>query len=193
MIAFRIKAEINPRLAGILRDVGPGTCRALYSVGANALKMEVRAHLRREAARRHATARRLGATPTGHLEKGAARVTSRSSATQGEVHVPIVGISRAFQDLTISPRHASALTIPVAAAAYGHRVRELERMGWNIFRPKGHDVLMGTHSEGEEPTALYALKKQVVVRRERTLLPSDARVGEVINKALYKAIEGMLK
>lgn len=193
MIAFSVRAEIHPRLQRILGDIGPATRRALFSAGANALRIEVRTHLRREASIRHNTARRLGATPTGHIEKGAARVTSRSTSNGGEVHVPIAGISRAFHDLDIRPTKASALTIPVAEASYGHRVRELKRMGWDIFRPKGHDVLMGRNNDGDDPEPLYALKKHVVVRQDRTLLPSDERVGEVINKAVYTAIEGMLK
>jgi len=193
MIAFKVRAEINPRLQRILADVGPKTRHAIFGVGANALKIEVRAHLRREASRRHATATRLGAPPTHHLTKGAARVTSHSGPNGAEVHVPIAGISRAFHDLTILPTHSSELTIPVAAAAYGHRVRELVRMGWNVFRPKGHDIIMGRHGKDEEPTTLYALRKSVTVRQDRTLLPSDARVSQVINQAVYRAIEGFLK
>ena len=123
-----------------------------------------------------------GATVTAAISKGAARVTYRASSTSASVLVPIAGISRAFHDLVLTPVHANELTIPVSAAAYGHRVRELERLGWRIFRPKGHDVLMGRRDGGEaEP--LYALKKRVVVRQDRTLLPSDERVAEVINTA----------
>ena len=182
MVTLDITARIHPKLRGMLSDLGPTWRRAILGVGATALSIEVRRHIRREAGRRHTTAARLGAQPTQHLSKGAARVTYRASSTSASVLVPIAGISRAFHDLAITPVRASALTIPVSAAAYGHRVRELERLGWRIFRPKGRDVLMGSR-DGGEPEPLYALKKRVVVRQDRSLLPSDERVAEAINKA----------
>ena len=106
--------------------------------------------------------------------------------------MPIAGISRAFAPLTLTPKNANALTIPVAAASYGHRVRELRRMGWNIFRPKGHDILMGSIN-GSEAQALYALKKKVTIRQDRSLLPSDKDVSMTINLAIGKSIDSLLR
>ena len=182
MVTLDITPRIHPKLRGILADLGPAWRRAILGVGATGLQIEVASHIRREASGRHRTASRLGARPTGHLEKGAARITSHATADRATVRVPIAGIARAFRDLEIVPVKAKALTIPVSAAAYGHRVRELARMGWSIFRPKGHDVLMGSRN-GSEAEALYALKKRVVVRQDRTLLPSDEAISAAINKA----------
>ena len=182
MVTLNVTASIHPKLLGMLSDLGPAWRRAILGVGATALQIEVARHIRRESSVRHRTASRLGARPTGHLEKGAARITSHATADRATVRVPIAGIARAFRDLEIRPVNAKALTIPVSAAAYGHRVRELARMGWSSFRPKGHDVLMGRRNGGDaEP--LYALKKRVVVRQDRTLLPSDEAVSAAINKA----------
>lgn len=182
MVTLNITPRVHPKLRGMLSDLGPVWRRAILGVGANGLQIEVARHIRREATARHRTATRLGVRPTGHLAKGAARITSHATASAAYVLVPIAGISRAFRDLVITPVNASALTIPVAAASYGHRVRELARMGWRIFRPKGHDVLMGSR-DGGEAQALYALRKRVVVRQDRTLLPSDEAVSSAINKA----------
>ena len=182
MVTLNVTAHMHPKLAGMLTDLGPVWRRAILGVGATGLQIEVASHIRREASGRHRTASRLGARPTGHLEKGAARITSHATADRATVRVPIAGIARAFRDLEIVPVKAKALTIPVSAAAYGHRVRELARMGWSIFRPKGHDVLMGSRT-GSEAEALYALKKRVVVRQDRTLLPSDEAISAAINKA----------
>ena len=182
MVTINVTPHIHPKLLGMLSDLGPAWRRAMFGVGATALRIEVVNHLRRESGVRHGTADRLEARPTGHLEKGAARVTSHASSDRATVNVPIAGIARAFHDLDIRPVRAKALTIPVSAAAYGHRVRELARMGWRIFRPKGHDVLMGSR-DGGEAQALYALKKRVVGRQDRTLLPSDEAVASAINKA----------
>lgn len=193
MVELSIKATIHPKLIPLLRDLSPLARRELFSVGGAALASAVRSHLRRVGATKHATASRLGATPTEHIIKGAARVTSNSSANGATVSVPIAGISRAFAPLTIRAKKANALTIPVAAASYGHRVRELSRMGWSIFRPKGHDVLMGKMDGDKEAQALYALKKQVVIRQDRSLLPSDTEVSSAINLAIGKSIDQHLR
>ena len=162
MVTLNVTAHMHPKLAGMLTDLGPVWRRAILGVGATGLQIEVASHIRREASGRHRTASRLGARPTGHLEKGAARITSHATADRATVRVPIAGIARAFRDLEIVPVKAKALTIPVSAAAYGH--------------------LMGSRN-GSEAEALYALKKRVVVRQDRTLLPSDEAISAAINKA----------
>ena len=197
MVAFTVKAEMSQRLRSILAEIVPETRRALFSVGANALRLEVRRHVRREAGRRHSTARRLSeqsnftAQTTGHLEQGAARIVSHSTENGAEVVVPIAGISRAFHDLVIRPRKAKSLTIPISGVSYGHRAAELERMGWNLFRLPKTDILAGER-DGEF-RGLYALKKQVTVRRDRTLLPSDTTVKKTINMAVARRINDLLK
>lgn len=197
MVAFTVKAEMSPRLKSILAEIGPETRRALFSVGANALRLEVRRHVRRQADLRHATADRLSeqsgvmADKTGHLSKGAARIVSHSTENGAEVVVPIAGISRAFHDLVIRPRKAKSLTIPISGVSYGHRAAELERMGWNLFRLPKTDILAGER-DGEF-RGLYALKKQVTVRKDRTLLPSDTTVKKTINMAVARRINDLLK
>lgn len=212
MVTLEINARMNPKLATVLESVGPVWRQQLYSVGANALANEVKRHIRHEAPRRHNTAYRLGGKPTNLLQKGASRVTVWNASDQGaSVLVPIPGITRAFRDLTITPKEAQKLTIPIAGAAYGHRVRELKREGWKIFRipakgskmitqPGEHprkfdrykDLLAGTHGD-KNVTFLYALKKQVVVRKDRNLLPADEKVTEVINRAIARTIKRELE
>jgi len=193
MVELAIKAKIHPKLLPILRDLGPLARRELFSTGGTALAMTVRSHLRRTGASRHNTASRLGATPTGHILKGAARVTSFSTSDSAIVSVPIAGISRAFQNLTVRAQRANSLTIPVAAASYGHRVREMKRLGWNIFRPRGKDFLMGTREGDKDAKLLYVLRKQVTIRKDRSLLPSNAEVTKSINMAIGYSIEQHLR
>ena len=192
MVELSIKAKIHPKLLPILRDLGPLARRELFSVGGTALASKVRSHLRNIGPSRHRTASALGARPTGHIAKGASRVTCTSTSDSATVSVPIAGISRAFAPLTLTPKNANALTIPVAAASYGHRVREMQRLGWNIFRPKGHDILMGSIG-GSEAQALYALKKKVTIRKDRSLLPSNKDVSMTINLAIGKSIASHLR
>lgn len=189
MVELHVKTVIHPKLRAILADLGAVARRELFSVGGVALATMLRGYLRRQGAARHATADRLGATPTQHIIKGAARVTSFSTADSATVSVPIAGISRAFRPLTIRAQKADNLTIPVAAASYGHRVREMKRLGWSVFRPKGRDFLMGKMGGEKEAKILYALKKQVVIRQDRSLLPSDAEISRSINLAIGRSID----
>lgn len=190
---LNVHPHVNPKLTALLRELGPVWRKNLLGVGANGLKVCLRRYLRNEAQRRHTTALMLGGTPTGHIQKGAARIAVWDhDDTHASVIVPIAGIQRAFGDLTITAKKATALTIPVSGAAYGHRVRELRRMGWSVFRPKGHDYLMGSH-DGEAAQLLYVLRKKVIVRRDRTLLPTDDVIADSINRPTVHAVKAALE
>lgn len=189
MLAINVQSRIDPRIRAVFADVGPAWRRAILSVGANALLILLSRHLRREAFMRHKWSDMLHAPPTHHISKGAARIFSRSSSSSATVTIPIAGISRAFHPLVITPVKAHYLTIPVAAAAYGHRVRELRRLGWSIFRVKNHDILMG-HPKGDKTSrTLYALKKRVTIPQDRSLLPSDDDIAYAINSAVISFIQ----
>ena len=181
---LQVEIKISPRIRSVLTETPAEFRRGLYSVGANALKVGLRRYLGRQAQIRHFTAARLGGVPTGHIEKGTARITSHSTEDGASVLVPIAGITRAFRDLRIGAVKSNALTIPVSGAAYGHTVREMQRMGWNIFRPRGKNFLMGAREDSKEAEVLYLLRKQVVVRQDRSLLPSDEQIAATINNAM---------
>lgn len=178
---------IHPRNLGKWLDlVKPEGRRLLFSVAANAVRILVRNHLSRIAPRHHISAHRLGATPTGHIEKGARATHFTVSSDSAEVIIPIAGLSRAFRPLTITPRTANALTLPVSSHSYGKRVGELRANGWNIFRPKGKDTLWGKLQDEDDAVPLYVLKKRVQLKQDRSLLPSDAELGGTASKAILR-------
>ena len=178
---------IHPRNLGKWLDlVKPEGRRQLFSVAANAVRILVRNHLSRIAPRHHISAHRLGATPTGHIEKGARATHFTASSDSAEVIIPIAGLSRAFRPLTITPRTANALTLPVSSHSYGKRVGELRANGWNIFRPKGKDTLWGKLQDEDDAVPLYVLKKRVQLKQDRSLLPSDAELGGTASKAILR-------
>ena len=180
---------IHPRNLGKWLDlVKPEGRRLLFSVAANAVRILVRNHLSRIAPRHHISAHRLGATPTGHIEKGARATHFTVSSDSAEVIIPIAGLSRAFRPLTITPRTANALTLPVSSHSYGKRVGELRANGWNIFRPKGKDTLWGKLQDEDDAVPLYVLKKRVQLKQDRSLLPSDAELGGTASKAMLAYI-----
>lgn len=178
---------IHPRNLGKWLDlVKSEGRRQLFSVAANAVRILVRNHLSRIAPRHHMSAHRLGATPTGHIEKGARATHFTASSDSAEVIIPIAGLSRAFRPLTITPRTANALTLPVSSHSYGKRVGELRANGWNIFRPKGKDTLWGKLQDEDDAVPLYVLKKRVQLKQDRSLLPSDAELGGTASKAILR-------
>ena len=178
---------IHPRNLGKWLDlVKSEGRRQLFSVAANAVRILVRNHLSRIAPRHHMSAHRLGATPTGHIEKGARATHFTASPDSAEVIIPIAGLSRAFRPLTITPRTANALTLPVSSHSYGKRVGDLRASGWNIFRPKGKDTLWGKLQDEDDAVPLYVLKKRVQLKHDRSLLPSDAELGGTASKAILR-------
>ena len=69
----------------------------------------------------------------------------------------------------------------------------MARLGWNVFRPRGKDFLMGTREGDKDAKLLYVLRKQVTIKQDRSLLPSNAEVTKSINLAIGKSIEQHLR
>ena len=166
--------------------------RALSTAGRNAiclgaayeLKVVCQAHLRKWAAVHHSTARRLGARPTGHFETGARDIAAKASSQGAAVIIPAPGITRYFTSLTISPRRAKALTIPLHSASYGRRAGEMRHLGWRLFSRKG--ILFGDKGDGAE--ALYALKKSVTIPKDETILPTKKEMASAVENGALAAM-----
>lgn len=183
MIRFSIEDDSLRRL---VLAMGPKGRTRLNRVAAYGLLALCRGYLRREAQGRHATAHRLGAAPTGHLEKAARDMTATANAVEGAVNVVSPGFGRAFSPITLRPRRARALTIPIAGEAYGKRADDLRRKGWTLFRSpaKGvRDLLMGKGPTGGVK-ALYALWASVTLPQDRTLLPADQPMADAVRAAV---------
>lgn len=162
--------RMSGRIAAFARALGPAGRQTLNESAARQLWADIRAHLRGEASRRHGTAGRLGAQPTGHLEKAAQSTDWMADAEAATVTVHSPGISRVFHPLRIEPKRARTLTIPVHALGYGRRASEVSA-AHRLFRPKGKDYLMAD-IDGRA-TVIYLLRKAVMVPQDRSLMPSD--------------------
>lgn len=182
--------------------VKPAGRRLLFSAVGNAVSKLINDHLKRIAPTHHKTADRLGATPTGHLEKRTSFASDESSAT---VTIPIPGINRAFKDLSIVPKDKPYLTLPLSSVAYGKRAATVRGLGYMIFRPaaKGahknaqggfsayQDLLMGT--KGGETIPLYLLKKRVDQKRDPSLLPTEGEIGNTAARSMLRTISHFTK
>ena len=181
----------TPQLDAISRRLEPSARAELHREIAAEISETVRGHLRRYALTHPATASRLGARPTGNLED--ARVDAASDSSGATVTVAALGIRRALGPLEIRPRNKSALTIPVAAIAYGRTVAYLRNSGIDVFRPKGKNYLATTEGKGKEAKVvpLYILAKRATLKHEPDLLPTrEALAANALEAARDYIMEG---
>jgi len=130
---------------------------------------------------RHATAQRLGATPTGFRERAAKLIESDSDADAAHIRIPrSTGLGRAFSDIVITPGPGRKyLTIPASAETYGKVCRDFPGDAFDFVIYQGikpFPALVwaengGTHKKGD---LAYWLRREVTQKQDRTLLPSDA-------------------
>ena len=181
----------TPQLDGIAKRLGPSSRAELHGEIAAEISETVRDHLRSYALTHHRAASRLGARPTGNLED--ARVDARSDSSGATVTVAALGIRRALGPITIRPRTKAALTIPVAALAYGRTVSYLKNSGVEVFRPKGKNYLATTEGKGKDAKVvpLYILAKQATLKHEPDLLPTrDTLAANALASARDYVMEG---
>ena len=197
---INVSVILDPRAAEVARRlVAIGRARPQdFSEGA-AIQVSglVRAHLEREASTRHASANRLGAEPTGHLQDAAASVEHSVDNAGAAVSIRSPGIRRAAGGYEITPKHAKLLTIPVHRLAYGKRAGELSARGIQLFRPRKKgggkaNVLAAILQEGEPMTVLYALRQSVSIPQDRTLLPSDSDLSEAATHGARAVMQALI-
>ena len=184
------------KLSALLRVVGPAGRRRLYEVGTYAAANLVRRHLRTISFQRHFTAQTLGASPTGHYDVSRHPITPRVVGDVGEIEIKIPGIGRARYDirLTTPTRHGKKyLTIPKHAAAYGKTVETLRRRGWKIIRPGDKKILLGYRRKGDKPVVLFALAEKADMRKDPSLLPTDAAIGAEANSAMAGEVRRVME
>ena len=140
----------------------------------------LRRHFRSAVAPRHGTAQRLNAVPTGYW----ANPTTYTQLQGNEITITKPGIARALGPVTIRPKRGKALTLPIAALAYGKRVADLRHtLGKPIFRPKGTRLLAYQEDDGSLKP-LYALVGKVTQPQDATLLPPEETVHTALQDAL---------
>lgn len=147
-------------------------------------------HIRTIAAERHATADRLGAKPTGHFKASdvlPAKVNESDNSVTVTVTTP--GIVRAVRDVTILPKEAKSLAIPLHASAYGIQPRELNDRGeYEMFRLKKKgskepgNILY--RRDGDELVPMYLLVRRVFQKKDESLMPNQTQMmREAVNGA----------
>jgi len=178
-MSFAIELSISdgatPVLDGLIEALEDG--KGLHSAIAAEAEVLTRDYILSIAPSRHKTAERLGATPTGYLERAAEGVTSRGEEDQAVLILggDVGGFARAFGDVTITPKKGKYLTIPNKAAAYGKRAGEIDDLEVLVYRKSGggFTLALGREDDDGERDVFYWLVKEVNQKQDRSLLPSD--------------------
>ena len=192
-MTFAVKIQDS----GLQRDldvVGSAGKAKLTEAGAYSLYVAVMRHVHAYARTHHESAHRLGAQPTGHMEDA---VDSISYGPDGNgaaaVTIPIPGFSRVFGNVTITPKNAKALTLPINSISYGRRAGEMRHLGFTLFKfgkKEGgrNGVLYGYRDGDDHIEPLYALKSRVTLRQDRSMLPSDEEMSAAAQDGMMAAI-----
>ena len=163
---------------------------------AHTLAQRLAGRFRRIARTRHKTAERFNVNPTGilHFEgdpprsRGGGAIDTRS--TKNTVSLVVTGVpflARAFGQVTITPRQAHALTIPINRQSVHHTAGELEMQGWDLFSHGG--ILYGRRKGSNRTYRLYALVKRVVQKQDRGLLPTDSQLKDWAGDAFLDELD----
>ena len=153
----------------------------------------VQEHARATWPQRHRTAARLGAQPTGWLERGIQMISARSDESTATVDLTgnaATAAQRVDGPVTIVPRGKKWLTIPATAEAYGRRPGEFSQLRV-LFFGRGRIALGVGPGKGEQGPrkVFFWLRKSVTLPQDRTLLPPD----EVLRAGVDAAAEEFLE
>jgi hypothetical protein len=180
--------EVTSRLSENYRRAasylsGEGRAEASKAMGTE-VQLAVVAHLRNLAGSKHDTANRLGASPTGFLARAADAAAGEGVVRSDDDGVTLAirhpAVARAFRDITIVPKTAKALAIPIHAIAYNRRPAQIwESMNLFILGGKGQAVGRNVIAMKEPDGSilpLYILVRSVTQRQDRSLMPSDDEI-----------------
>ncbi|EDY16685.1 hypothetical protein CfE428DRAFT_5798 [Chthoniobacter flavus Ellin428] len=116
--------------------------------------------------------------PSSDFYKQAAEAVEKApidaEAEGATLTINALGLGRAFHDVTITPKSAKALTIPVCALAYNRRARQFPNLF--VFKSKSTGtafLAMRDPGAGSKPILMYLLVRSVTQKQDRSLLPSD--------------------
>lgn len=208
---FDISVKMGVKWAALRKKLGTeGAREVLDSIGREvARKLALR--FNRISKTRHKTALRLGAKPTGilrfgesypYVSSGGAEIKAKRRGASSVV-VDIIGIpflSRAFGPVTVTPKRAHALTIPIHSQSYAKTADEMESEGWTLFTigrrknrvwgytmKSGSGILFGKRGrKGAIP--LFRLARRAVLPKDPRLLPSSEMVANWAAHALERSV-----
>jgi hypothetical protein len=146
--------------------------------------------------RRHTSADKLGARPTGFRARAGKSIEAGSDADAAILRIPRrTGLGRAFHQVMLRPGSGKTyLTLPATAETYGKGVRDFPKDAFRFVLYKSKTAALvwkeagGKHKKGD---VAYWLKKQVFQNQDRTLLPSDAGYRELARQRVVVFVSSL--
>lgn len=192
-VSFKITLDnkATPMLSELLKEIDAEDQPKLMKLLADDFEILTRDHITKAAATRHKTASKLGASPTGYLEKRSQAVESEPEKQgvllklQGDI------FKRTFRPVTVTAVKAKMLTIPWRKEAYGRRASEFA----DLFpvRSKRGQAFLARRKDARTIEFLFLLKKSVTLPQDRGLLPSGAQYAARAEMVAKVFLEDMLK
>lgn len=200
-VSVAIEYKPTPVFDRILAKMGPADLKKLAKAGAEGAAAATRSWLLRLAASRHATADRLGAKKTDIIHLTAVNTQWEERGGENYVVVPHRMFRRAFEDVTIQPREAKALAIPVHKDAYGHSPKTMAEKFfiWKKERTKddkGAAFLARTKGKGKNQRLelLFLLYRgRILQKQDPTLLPDGDTMAKAALRGVKRALDKELK
>lgn len=195
--AFQIDISLHDDITPILRELVARLedRKELHQyIGMDAESL-TRDHVRQAAGSRHTTAERLGARPTGYLERAEQGIESAGDSQAAVVSLTgdVDIFSRAFGEVEVRG-HGKKLTIPAHADAYGKRAGELGELKVLVWRAAGgYTSALGTEDESAERTVYFWLVDQVTLPADEGLLPTSEQFAAAAETAALDYIGTLLR
>lgn len=193
-IEIRVEGKAGAFLAKLHEQLGGAGRKNLEESAAKSVAALVQKHLFALGNDRHDTAKKLGAKPTNVIGSTAENVSVRQDDNTTAVVVPHRMFRRAFQNVTIAPRIAKALAIPVAGAAYDKAPRSFSDLFiWKRKRGTDGDDDSGNaflaRRNGDALQLLYLLYKgRITQKQDRSLLPDADELAQAAKSGISAEI-----
>ena len=202
-VSFQVEYKPTPVLDRLMRSLSREKFLELEMAGAEQAAKNTQVYLSGLAGSRHASANKLGAAPTEVIGRAAGGTKAEQRGDGAVVVVPHPLFRRAFGAVTIAPRTARALAIPMHRDAYGRGPRTMSGLFvWKRNRKaegpddKGAAFLARSVGKGKNARLelMYLLHRgRILQRQDRTLLPSDEDTAAAAMKGLSARLNTILR
>ena len=184
--AFVDKA--TPVLALLKKNLDDRT--GLHQMLTETAKVNTRRWIRLAAQTRHSMANELGATPTGYLEKRARDVEGESTKATSRIIVKGAIFARVTGPVTILPKRAKMLTVPISKDSYGKRAADFDNLFFKFSKKTGKSFLV--RKVGRRIQPLFMLLKSATLPQDAGLLPGNKEYAQWSEAAAIKYLRDLL-
>lgn len=185
-VTISIKEDsATPRLRALQSLSGAGRAKLNEFIGGRC-QFAIRSHLLAKKRNPAGLASKIGAPVSGYYQQAAEKTQlAGTDENKASITVNQPGIARAGGDITViagtQTPGVKYLTIPLDPEAYNNRIRQgtnFRFTGGFFIHSKNGNLLYCVKNPDGTLRPLYLLKPRVLIKQDRTILPSDAEILE---------------